>query len=56
LSVFPFSPAAIDAVRDRLVGFELSKGTIRFSPDRTVSDDVLADVVRVRKQEIAPGR
>jgi uncharacterized protein YdhG (YjbR/CyaY superfamily) len=55
LSVFPFSPAAIDAVRDRLVGFELSKGTIRFSPDRTVPDDVLADVVRARKQEIAPG-
>jgi uncharacterized protein YdhG (YjbR/CyaY superfamily) len=56
LSVFPFSPAAIDAVRDRLVGFDLSKGTIRFSPDRTVPDDVLADVVRVRKQEIAAGR
>jgi uncharacterized protein YdhG (YjbR/CyaY superfamily) len=56
LSVFPFSPAAIDAVRDRLVGFELSKGTIRISPDRTVPDDVLADVVRARKQEIAPGR
>jgi uncharacterized protein YdhG (YjbR/CyaY superfamily) len=56
LSIFPFSPAAIDAVRDRLVGFDLSKGTIRFSPDRTVPDDVLADVVRARKQEIAAGR
>jgi uncharacterized protein YdhG (YjbR/CyaY superfamily) len=56
LSVFPFSPAAIDAVRDRLVGFELAKGTIRFSPDRPVPDDVLADVVRARKQELAPGR
>jgi uncharacterized protein YdhG (YjbR/CyaY superfamily) len=55
LSVFPFSPAAIDAVRDRLVGFELSKGTIRFSPDRTVPDDVLSDVVRARMQEIAQG-
>ena len=54
LSVFPFSPAAIDSVRDRLAGFELSKGTIRFSPEETVPDDVLADLVRARKQEIAP--
>jgi uncharacterized protein YdhG (YjbR/CyaY superfamily) len=53
LSVFPFSPAAIEAVRDRLTGFELSKGTIRFTPDRAVPDDVLADLVRARKQEIA---
>jgi uncharacterized protein YdhG (YjbR/CyaY superfamily) len=55
LSVFPFSPAAIEAVKDRLVGFELSKGTIRFTPDSPVPD-VLADVVRARKQEIATRR
>jgi uncharacterized protein YdhG (YjbR/CyaY superfamily) len=52
LSVFPFSPAAIEAVDDRLEGFDLSKGTIRFSPDRPVPEDVLADVVRARKREI----
>src|ERR687895_1566551 len=52
LSVFPFSPAAVEAVHDRLDGFDLSKGTIRFSPDSPVPDDVLADVVRARKQEI----
>jgi uncharacterized protein YdhG (YjbR/CyaY superfamily) len=56
LSVFPFSPAAIEAVKDRLAGFELSKGTIRFTPDSLVPDDVLADVVRARKQEIATRR
>jgi uncharacterized protein YdhG (YjbR/CyaY superfamily) len=56
LSLFPFSPAAIEAVKDRLAGFELSKGTIRFTPDSPVPDDVLADVVRARQQEIAPGR
>jgi uncharacterized protein YdhG (YjbR/CyaY superfamily) len=53
LSVFPFSPAAIEAVKDRLVGFELSKGTIRFTPDSPVPDDVLA---RARKQEITTRR
>jgi uncharacterized protein YdhG (YjbR/CyaY superfamily) len=54
LSLFPFSPAAIDAVRDRLAGFDLAKGTIRFSADQPVPDDVLADLVEARKQELSP--
>jgi uncharacterized protein YdhG (YjbR/CyaY superfamily) len=53
LSVFPFSPAAIEAVKNRLSGFDLSKGTIRFSADNPVPEDVLTDVVRARMQEIA---
>ena len=53
LSVFPFSPAAIEAVRDRLDGFDLAKGTIRFTPDHPVPDAVLEDLVRLRKQEIS---
>src|ERR671914_251058 len=56
LSVFPFSPAAVDAVKDRLEGFDLSKGTIRFTPDQPVPDDVLADLVRARKAEIESKR
>ena len=47
---------AIEAVKERLDGFDLGKGTIRFSPDRPVPDDVLADLVRARKQEIATKR
>jgi uncharacterized protein YdhG (YjbR/CyaY superfamily) len=53
LSIFPFSPAAIEAVKHRLAGFDVSKGTIRFSPDSPVPDDVLADLVQARMQEIA---
>jgi uncharacterized protein YdhG (YjbR/CyaY superfamily) len=56
LSVFLFSPAAVEAVKDRLEGFDLSKGTIRFSPSVPVPDGVLADVIRARKEEIAPRR
>jgi uncharacterized protein YdhG (YjbR/CyaY superfamily) len=56
LSVFPFSPAAVEAVEGRLEGFDLSKGTIRFTPDRPVPDDVLADLIRARKDEIAANR
>ncbi|MDQ3572617.1 MAG: DUF1801 domain-containing protein [Actinomycetota bacterium] len=52
LSIFPFSPAAIRAVKGRLSGHDLSKGTIRFSPDSPVPDDVIADLIRHRKQEI----
>jgi len=52
LSIFPFSPAAIDAVRDRLAGFALAKGTVRFSADQPVPEDVVRDLVRHRADEI----
>ena len=52
LSLFPFSPAAIEAVKDRLAGFDVAKGTIRFSPENPVPDDVLADLVRARLREL----
>jgi uncharacterized protein YdhG (YjbR/CyaY superfamily) len=56
LSIFPFSPRAIASVEDRLKGFELSKGTIRFTPENPVPDNVLEDVVRARQQEITINR
>jgi uncharacterized protein YdhG (YjbR/CyaY superfamily) len=56
LSVFPFSPAAVEAVEDRLQGFDLSKGTIRFAPDHPVPEAVLADLVQARRNEIAAKR
>ena len=52
LSLFPFSPASIEAVKDRLAGFDVAKGTIRFTPEKPVPDDVLADLVRARLREI----
>ena len=52
LSVYPFSPEAIDAVSARLGDFDIAKGTIRFTPGRPVPDDVLADLVRARLHEI----
>jgi uncharacterized protein YdhG (YjbR/CyaY superfamily) len=52
LSLFPFSPAAIEAVKHRLAGFDVAKGTIRFSPEHPVPDDVLADLVRARLREL----
>jgi uncharacterized protein YdhG (YjbR/CyaY superfamily) len=52
LSVFPFSPQVVEEVRDRLSGYELSKGTIRFSVEKPLPDDVIRDVVMFRMTEI----
>jgi uncharacterized protein YdhG (YjbR/CyaY superfamily) len=56
LSVFPFSPRVVEAVQDRLSGFELSKGTIRFTVDKPLPDQVVQDVVRLRLEEIVGPR
>ena len=53
LSVFPFSPQVVDEVRDRLSGYELSKGTIRFTVEKPLPDDVIRDVVTLRLAEIS---
>ena len=52
LSVFPFSPEVVEAVASRLVGFSVSKGTIRFTADDPLPEDVLRDLVRLRRAEI----
>ena len=53
LSLFPFSPAVIAALTDRPDGFELSKGTIRFTAQHQLPDEVLRDVVMLRLDEIS---
>jgi uncharacterized protein YdhG (YjbR/CyaY superfamily) len=53
LSIFPFSPAAIDAVRDRLTGFDLSKGTIRFTVGASLPEAAVRGLVRHRMAEIS---
>jgi uncharacterized protein YdhG (YjbR/CyaY superfamily) len=52
LSVFPFSPEAIDAVRDALAGFEVSKGTVRFTPENPIPHSVLEQLLSHRRREI----
>lgn len=52
LALYPFSPAAIDAVRDGLAGFDVSKGTIRFTVDHPLPDDVVERLVTARLAEI----
>lgn len=52
LSVFPFSSGPVDALGDRLAGWDVSKGTIRFAAEHPPPDDVLREVVALRVQEI----
>jgi uncharacterized protein YdhG (YjbR/CyaY superfamily) len=52
LSVFPFSPDAVESARDSLAGFDLSKGTVRFTPDKPIPEPALEQLVRYRLAEI----
>lgn len=53
LSLYPFSPAAIDTVRADLTGYSVSKGTVRFSAEHPLPDDVLERLLRARLAEIS---
>ena len=52
LSVFPFSPAVVAAVADRLPGYKLSKGTIRFTARTPLPEAVVVEIARLRGKEI----
>lgn len=52
LSIYPFSPAALDAVRAELDGFSVSKGTIRFTAERPVPEVLIERLVTARLAEI----
>lgn len=52
LAVYPFSAAAVDAVRGRLDGFAVSKGTVRFTSQQPLPEQAVLGLVRARRDEI----
>jgi uncharacterized protein YdhG (YjbR/CyaY superfamily) len=52
LSVFPFSPEAVEAARGALAEFDLSKGAVRFTPDKPIPESALEQLLRHRLREI----
>ncbi|WP_309069018.1 DUF1801 domain-containing protein [Microbacterium sp.] len=52
LSLFPFSGSLVSEVEADLVGFSLSKGTIRFSPEQPIPSAVLDRIIVMRRDEI----
>lgn len=47
-SFFPMEPALIEAHRDELAAFATAKGTIRFTPQRPLPEDLVTRIVRER--------
>jgi len=56
LSVYPCSGWVVEQVADQLPNHSLSKGTIRFTVDNPIPDDVLTSIIRLRRKEIEHGR
>ncbi|MFD2024680.1 iron chaperone [Promicromonospora aerolata] len=52
IGLYPFSPPAIEALAPELTGFSTSKGTIRFTPEQPLPDDVLDRLILLRRDEI----
>jgi uncharacterized protein YdhG (YjbR/CyaY superfamily) len=52
LSVFPFSPEAIEAASGSLAGFDLSQGTVRFTPGKPIPESALEQLLLHRLREI----
>jgi len=52
IGVYPFSPAAVSAVAQKLPESDVAKGTIRFQPDKPLPDDVVRALVKARKGQI----
>jgi uncharacterized protein YdhG (YjbR/CyaY superfamily) len=55
LAFYVQSPTVMEAHRDELRGYDTSKGTVRFSPDRTLPADLVAKLVRARMRETDAG-
>jgi uncharacterized protein YdhG (YjbR/CyaY superfamily) len=51
MSFFPGSTAHSEALKDDLVGYKLAKGTIQFTPDKPLPDDLVRKIVRLRIAE-----
>lgn len=52
IGLYPFSPAAIDTVREELADFALAKGTVRFTADHPIPEALLDRLILARAAEI----
>ena len=51
MSLFP-TPNPVEALKDRLKDYKVSKGTIQFTTQKPLPDDVIIDMLKLRKQSI----
>ena len=55
-SLYPLTAALVEAFKDELAGYELSKGTIRFPLSEPVPVKLIERIARFRAKEIAASR
>lgn len=55
-SLYPMSSAVIRSLAAELEGYETSKGTIRFPPDRPPSARLVGKLLKARMAELRPRR
>lgn len=51
MSFFP-TPGPIEAFKDRLAPYKVSKGTVQFTLDRPLSEELIRDIIAARMQSI----
>lgn len=51
MSVFPGSEA-VDILKDKLVGYKISKGTVQFTEDMKIPESLLKEIVEICKSRI----
>jgi uncharacterized protein YdhG (YjbR/CyaY superfamily) len=49
---YPMSADAIDAHKDALAGFALSKGTIKFTPPHPIPEAIITSIIQFRLREM----
>jgi uncharacterized protein YdhG (YjbR/CyaY superfamily) len=52
LAIYPYSGSVVSVVAADLTGYSLSSGTIRFSEDQPIPDEVLDRVILIRRANI----
>lgn len=55
MSLFP-TPNPVEALKDRLKDFKVSKGTIQFTEDNPLPKDLIIDLIQLRKNTIDNAR
>lgn len=51
MSIFP-TPSPVDALKERLEPYKVSKGTIQFTQDNLLPEDLITDLIQLRKHTI----
>lgn len=55
-ALHPLSGTVVAALAEKLAGFETSKGTVRFTPDRPLTDALVRAILKQRAGELRSAR